>query len=508
MKLKIIYIILATAILFGCDDYLSQNPSKNSNIPVSTANDLDALLGNYNHFFYEYNYSGILASDDFDLSCDIADGYAWAYMTPDVKFGVWDTDATNMYLTYFWQSEYQKIFYANMTLNYLNQVSGDAELKESLRAEAHLIRAYSYFELANSYCLPYCEKYKNELGLPLKQTTVFDELDTRSSLEETYNLIKSDIDEALKIKTPLIKNGKQRHWRGNTAAANAFAARFYLYIGDYEKAGKYADAALNEYNTLIDYNTEMSYIDKKYDFTLTDNGEKVSVLFPKTYYQIMGGQPQEMFGWKEFYYMRVAWFMTEWFMPSKSLLDAYDQKENDLRYKYHIVEGFGYSYLWQPVSTFDYPAYCFFYRDMIPTGLTTAEMYLVKAECQARSGSFSDGMNTLNILRKARIDKNVYQPLTADSQSDAMKKILAERHREMPFVGRWFEMRRLNFNNDPSDDIGTIKKHIYPYASAWFLDTSAKPVDYELQIDSRHYACPIPQAEIDITNGTIKQNQY
>lgn len=64
----------------------------------------------------------------------------------------------------YWTTEWKKIFIANMVLENLDRVEGSIETKEQLRAEAHFIRAYSYFKLADVYCLPYNQSTKNEMG--------------------------------------------------------------------------------------------------------------------------------------------------------------------------------------------------------------------------------------------------------------------------------------------------------------------------------------------------------
>src|SRR5690606_5774462 len=90
-------------------------------------------------------------------------------------------------------------------------------------------------------------------------TVSFEEPVARSPLSAVYELIESDLKEALKLNVPLVQNGIARHWRGNTAAVNGFAARYYLQMNNYTEALKYANLALGEYNQLVDYNTEMEY---------------------------------------------------------------------------------------------------------------------------------------------------------------------------------------------------------------------------------------------------------
>src|SRR5690606_20820324 len=93
-----------------------------------------------------------------------------------------------------WAGEYSKIFKANLILYYLDKVSGDAARKAQLKADAHFLRAYSYWVLANYYCLPYQPGVNDQaLGLPLKKTTDYSESLVRASLKETYDFIMEDV---------------------------------------------------------------------------------------------------------------------------------------------------------------------------------------------------------------------------------------------------------------------------------------------------------------------------
>ena len=103
---------------------------------------------------------------------------------------------------------------------------------------------------------------QGELGLPLRATTSFEESVARATLGETFAHIENDLTEALAISKPLRQSdGTLENWRGNAVAVRAFAARYYLYMGDYEKAAGYADEVLREYNVLKDFNdpAEMYY---------------------------------------------------------------------------------------------------------------------------------------------------------------------------------------------------------------------------------------------------------
>jgi tetratricopeptide (TPR) repeat protein len=512
-NIKTIYfnllITVAAAGLAGCDDFLSEAPSKTAALVVSSAEQLDAVMARYQNFYQATDRNGIYATDDYGLLPEIYQARSASYSLAGVEFALWDTDnlAFDSRIA-FWPNEFKKIFYANLVLTNIGSVTGEGAHKAELVAEAYLTRAYSYFELAQNYCLPLTDATRDELGLPLKRSTSFEETDVRATLGETYDMIEADLAEALKITTPLVKDGRLRHWRGNTAAANAFAARYWLVRGDYAKAQEYAEKALGEYSTLVDYNTEMHF-SALTPATLKPifGNDTLSVKLDYPYTHDNQTDMTDMLGWKEFYLFRLMYHESWWYVPSPELLALYDG-ESDLRYKYHIVEGYSYDRgMLNP--GYDYPGYVFFYKDRIPSGPTVAEMLLTKAECQARQGDYAAAMSTVNVLRAKRMSSSLPSSeinLTASSREEAVKKILEERRREMPFSHRWMDIRRLNNNEDAFDDV-TLTRQFYPYNSS--AVQGGEPLKtYTLEKGSRRWAAPIPNTELISSNGKILQNKY
>lgn len=509
-KYTLWFMLLCLPGMMSCNDFLEEMPSKTSSLVPTTLEHLETLLNNYVSFYKESNRTAIYSTDDYGLYREIHDAKSNVYGIAGVEFATWDTE----YLPDdtregFWVGEYKKIFIANMVLEYLEQVTGDEERKKVLEAEAHLIKAYSYWILANTYCLPYCEANKNEPGLVLKNSVSFDEPTVRATLEETYRAIEEELDGALKLQNPLdMVNNKYRTWRGSKPAAEAFAARYYLSVNNYSEALNYAENALAGHNVLMDYNTDMRYSANKSEVTINvglPNQETVEIKYPYTHDNQL--DITDMLEWKEFYYFRMLSHDSWWYLPSKELLALYD-KEYDLRYKYHMVENYSYD-RGMTTPAYEWPGYIFFYKDRMPSGMTVAEMILTKAECQARLGQFQDAMITVNTLRAKRMDANAPADvvnLAAFSKEEAVRKILEERRREMPFNMRWYDLRRFNNNEDAGDDV-VIKREFYPYNNATVLGSEAVKT-YTLEKNSRRYAAPIHNTEIESSLGQIKQNIY
>ncbi len=152
-----------------------------------------------------------------------------------------------------WEANYQGIAVANHAieamLNMSDDPANDKELAHSW-GEAHLLRAYLHFVLVNVFA----QAYKNEaqssqdVGIPyvseVENTVNVDYSDPkfRKSVAEVYRLIERDILEGINLIDDSKYTVPAYHFNRN--AANAFAARFYLYKRDYEKCLKYANAAL------------------------------------------------------------------------------------------------------------------------------------------------------------------------------------------------------------------------------------------------------------------------
>ncbi|MGS2740247.1 RagB/SusD family nutrient uptake outer membrane protein [Sinomicrobium pectinilyticum] len=505
---KFIVVVFVASVFTCCNDFLEEPPSKTSSVVPETVEDLESLLNNYNFFAAEPSQEQVFGTDDYGLFTELYDSRPGLFHIFQLQYATWERkDVANGKIAY-WESEWKKIFTANLVLFYLPRVSGSEDRKQQLKAEARFIRVYSYFQLANVYCLPYTEANWEEPGLPIKETTGFEEPVARATLKETWDFIDANLTEALTLTTSLEEvNNKKRTWRASQAAVYAFAARYYLVLYDYARAQQYAEKALGIYNRLRNYNTEMRYSDIVYEVTIFDpDTTTIRLKYPYTHSFVAGTAPTDLLEWGEFYYLRYSDDISDNF-PSRELLALYDHTY-DLRYKYHIVEHYSYhrGFIDPPYS---YPGYVFFDFSKIPNGPSVPEMILTKAECQIRQGAWQEGIQTLNELREARMNADApagVKYLSAASQQEAVVKLTEERRREMPFVTRWFDVRRYNNNDDPSDDV-VMTRTFYPYNASTILDHES-PVHYTLEKHSRKFACPIPNADIMASNGVLKQNEY
>jgi hypothetical protein len=238
-------------------------------------------------------------------------------------------------------------------------------------------------------------------------------------------------------------------------AADGFLARVYLAMGNYTKAFQFADACLSGNNSLTDYNSL-----KAGAYPITS-----SLLVEDLFH--------------------CATLNYGIFVRSKAIIDSnlYNSYQlNDLR------KALFYSYRNNKLTW--YGTYDVINANIVFNGIATDEMYLTRAECNARLGNTTAAMNDLNTLLVKRWKTGTFVPYTAVDADDALRQILAERKKELVFRSiRWTDLRRLN--KDPRFAI-TLTRVI-------------KGITYTLPPNDPRYALPIPYPEIQLSG--IQQNQ-
>ena len=238
---KIIYLIAGISLFSSCSDLLDELPD--SQVPVNSPEHIKRVLVNA--------YPGASAMMLNEYSSDnIADNGTivtdFNYLTDEVVY--WKT--INEYgnyegLEYVWAQNYKAISHANEALEGIAKLGNDPKLNPA-KAEALLARAYAHFELVNTFCKAYNPTTSNaDLGIPyaLTSETKLDPKYGRSTVAQVYQHIAADLQEGL----PLIEDSyyQMPKYHFNKKAANAFAARFYLYYQNWDKAIEYANNVLS-----------------------------------------------------------------------------------------------------------------------------------------------------------------------------------------------------------------------------------------------------------------------
>lgn len=487
------------SLFTSCNDYLDTVPSKGANEVLNSKKQIDALFDNSQVFNTKATFV-VASSDDINIKPEMYDqmGYMGDTYLNGYVFGI--TDAENIqWGDAAWDTEYNKVFTANLIINEIDNVEDISEQQRTdYLAQAYFTRALAYWNLAQTYCLPYATETAGEQGLPLKRSTSYEENLSRATLQETYELIEKDLMEALKISQTSISS----RWRVSQPAVNAMLARFYLFTQEYDKAADYARQALKSPDaTLHDYN----------GLTLLEDFASSPITFegaPIYYSELYGYAPNQLADYQENYYSQ--YFALEsghYMLPSEQLLSLYDH-ENDLRYEQFFcvhglwncwIGGFGEDILYRKF-------YHYIYEDQVQSGPTVPEMLLTAAEALARQNQVDEAMQLVNQLRQARMRQGTEGiVLEAATQQEAIRLILEERHREMPFVMRWFDIRRLAYNETADDDV-TVE-HIF-YQVNDNIPDGQTIIRYTLPVKSHRYAIPITKQEISRSGNQIIQNNY
>lgn len=229
-----IYGILGAFTLNACSlDRAPYTALTNESIE-NTPGALEALsLGNYHtlkswvenwHRVTEY------PSDNVSLSGSTTDNLFYNYNYQRL--------VTNSRVNNYWSNSYKIIAGTNAVLEVVKE--GTDAATDQIIAENLYLRSLMYFYLANVFGRPYNQNPETNLAVPLQPQDNPFEIKARNTVKEVYDAIEQDLLRAEKLFTAYKGN-----IYGNVYAAQALLARLYLYKGDNEKAIEYANKVIN-----------------------------------------------------------------------------------------------------------------------------------------------------------------------------------------------------------------------------------------------------------------------
>lgn len=146
-----------------------------------------------------------------------------------------------------WEASYHAIACANQALYAIEKITKDDSSIDlsAEKAEALLCRAYNHFILVNVFCMQYNQVTSStDPGIPYMtepETTLKPDYQ-RGNVADVYALIEDDLKNALPYVSERYYTVPKYHF--NAKAANAFAARFYLYYEKWDKSVEYATKCL------------------------------------------------------------------------------------------------------------------------------------------------------------------------------------------------------------------------------------------------------------------------
>ena len=305
--------------------------------------------------------------------------------------------------------------------------AGDNALRARLRGEALFIRAFCHFELFRYYGGNY---EPDGLAMPYVVTSSLGPI-AREKMSAYFQKMNNDIAEA----KPLLPNNLTDINRANRLAVSGLQARIALYQKDWANAITYS----TEYINAIPLSPRASFNGIWTDANNNELAWKLKRSPTNNPYAKIGSMYRNP--------STATTIGTVFWIPSSKLWDSYDQA-NDVRFSSYmktepmlaaanrqsrlIIKYAGTAYGTSGENVADAKVF------------RTAEMYLIRAEARAESGSFT-GANSaesdINALRAARI--NNYVPVTFLSKAEAIDAIILERFKELAFEGhRFWDLKR------------------------------------------------------------------
>lgn len=455
MKINFINLIITVSCLFtvftSCKKYLEAKPGKKYILPSSSTENLQALLDNAQYMNTKGVGLGEASADNYYVTDNVfeslyQDGYRNAYLwKPNPFKGIYPNSTG-------WALEYNTVYYANVVLDALKKINRTPINKDewdNCRGSALVFRAKSFFEIAQVWTMAYDSSKADQIpGIPLRKSSEFVNPSVRSTLKETYEQMLYD----LKTAIPLLPDLPEQPLRPSKAAAYALLARTYLILGDYIHAELYSDSCLQIKNDLMDFNT----LDPNASYPFRLFNTEVIMHSESTSSPILGRSIARI---------------------DTTLYRSYNN--NDLRKTLFFFENPDGSVTFKGNYTG---------KDSRFNGIATDEIYLIRAESEARLGKVADAMDDLNLLLGTRWKAGTFSPLSGLNSHEALSKILSERRRELIF-------RMLRFS-----DIKRLNKEGYNITLKRIIGGK----DYTLPPNDRRYALPIPDEVIKLSG--MQQN--
>ncbi len=452
-KFKKLAISLSIGVIgmSACDQYLDVK-SNSALVTPNTIESLQRLLDASRDMNFSVNAYAEASADDYFLTDDTYNARPEAnrnvYTWRNFDY-TWNNDWTRGYLV---------VYNANLALDQLDGIERtevNASEWDRVYGGAHFFRAHQFLSLVWTYAKAYDPgTADSEFGVVLRLDADPTVPSKRASLADSYRQIIND----LKVSIDFLPLRSEHPMRPSGLAAYGMLARTYLSMGKFDSAYVYADRALTSYSTLMDFN-DPEQVNPSAAFPFQRlNSETIF------YAELASSQPI---------------INPNYAHIDSTLYQSYG--DSDLRkLAYFSTNADGYaSFKGSYAAGTEKFA-----------GLTTDELYLIRAECAARLGRLEQALADLNALLETRWRNGTFRAFTAETDDEALSLILTERRKELLMRGlRWMDIKRLNVQ---SADISLTR----------FVNGEL----IELMPNDGRFALPIP-ADIIVATG-MPQNKY
>ena len=436
-------------------NFLNTKPDPSLVVP-STISDYQAILDNDVNMNGEYGYGvvpelGETGSDNYYLT---QENYS-DYLKPLYqRCYVWAQNVFTNEQIVDWNIPYQTIYFANLALDGLKNMSptpAEQTAYDNAKGSALFYRAHMFYQLAQVFAAHYSkDSAASTPGIPLRLTSNINEKLTRASLQETYNIITGDLRKAV----PLLPNKPLYATRPSKPACYGLLARIYQTMQLYDSALFYANACLQIKNTLMDYNT----IDSSNEFPFTVfNDEDIFQC------EMIGG-------------------------PDIVPVNPYISFADSSLYKSYSYSDLRKTLFFKPSNDDHFFTGSYSGGSQLFGGIATDEIYLIRAECEARQNQLQAALNDLNLLLIKRYISGTFIQHTQANTPDILNAVLIERRKELCFRSlRWTDLRRLNKEGRNITLIRSINSQ-----------------QYTLLPNDARYVYPIPGPVISFNPGMIQ----
>jgi hypothetical protein len=435
MKNKIFALLtLALIAAGGCKD-LNVNPSdaiSTGTLVTTTSGLTNALNGAYALLKDHIEFNGITDQNNmylrqfYQLSDFASDDIAAGQVTTDplyYSFSLGHSPSQGN-TRYYWYISYKIITGVNTVIDAIEKSGKTDATTNQLLGECYFLRAFCHFNLVRLFAKPY-NVDPNAPGIILRTNLTDEAQKARSTVKEVYDAVIADNEKAASLMTQ--PRGVQY---ASQEAAWSMLARVNIYKEDNAKAIEYANKVINSgkftLSTKATYPTMFANAKNSPEvifciaFTQVDDYGKFGSIASMIY---SDGNS----GWGEEY-------------ASSSLRDAMSVHPEDVRWSYIVPSKDASGNVQKKNGIEMYYITKFSFQDGLPNlsspvMFRLAELYLIRAEAEAKTGATAAALDDVDMIRKNRgLEGSLYNKALPGGQS-ALDVVLNEKRIEMAFEG-------------------------------------------------------------------------
>lgn len=503
MTTRTLLIILVFPLLFGsCLKDVNPSDSLTTGTLTQTTQGLkQALNGAYALFKDHVEFNGTTDLNNmylrqyFQMSDFASDDIVCAQTTTDPLYYSFSLNHTPTQTNsrYFWYISYKIINDVNTVIEAAEAIQNPDPTVQQLIGECYFLRALCHFNLVRFYARPYSQD-PGGAGIILRTSTSDPSSKPRASVAEVYNAIVADAEKGASLMQQ--QRGVQY---ASQEAAWALLSRAYLYKENNDSTIFYSTKVINGgrfsletaagYPTLFRNATGGKETILCVAFTTVDDYGKAGSIASMIYSDGNSGWGEEF--------------------ASQSLRDTMSEYPEDVRWSYIVPQKDDNNNLVKKNGIETYYITKFSFQGGSPTLSSPilfrlSEMYLNRAEAEAKAGNTAAALADVDEIRKNRGLQNALYKGQVPAGKTALQTVLKERRIELAFEGhRLFDVYRNELNMDR-----TYWGYHLPGLKESDINLSAKPAGYDNMVispDNKRIIYYIPIDEIQ-TNKLCSQN--